>query len=455
MEINFYLEDGKVNMYVTDALLKPRVKYYTGKKVTEWNKEKQKASGHYQEDVNNRIRTLRSYATTAWNKLERSESITSDNLYNEICLLDGRADKLRLVDSDMVKEYDRYVKLAKDGENGIKRKTLSGKEYSKGTISCMSSVKTSLVKFEKETGYKLSWRNINDTFYEKYTNYLWDVAGNHDLVVGLKVAYLKNFMDWCVDEKILSRVLYSNKWKVWLEPDADSICLMPDEIKLLYNMPLNEGDYYHGVALTKESVEQYDKLRKRYVFGCLTLLRPGDLAVLSETDLIIQGNTWHINPIQDKTDKPVCVKLHDIAIEIIKEYRHKHTTLLPPMLVKEYLCGLKELALIFRDYLNTLNLDGKITNNWNAPFTRTRYKRGKPYREQIDICDMFRPHTQRASGATTLLILGMREYEVKKIGGWSKNSRSFGKYVRMAQQYIDAQSTSAWDQIFEKKLKVS
>jgi integrase len=456
MNVYFSMEKkGDVNMYVSDPLLKPRLKYYVGKiDPGTWDKKKKKVSGPYGNGFNSKMKILESHAVLAFDKLLKSDSLCTDNLYNEICILDERPDKVKMVNSDMIKWFERWIYLAKVGENGVRRKTKGGKEYSPGTIKTLESLKSCLENFEKDTGYKLEWKNINDAFYEKFINYCWDVLKNHDLSVGCKVSYLKQFIDWCVDEKILSRVLYSKKWIVFSEPDADGIALMPEEIKFLYKMPIRQGDQINGCWVSADRAFFLDKVRKKYLVGCLTLLRPGDVAQLSEGDLIIQGDVWQLNPIQDKTDKPILIKLHHIAVEIIKEYRHQYTTLLPPMRAAEFIDALKDLAQLFRAYINTQDLSGKITNNWNNPFTRTMYKRGKAERTQIDFCDMFRPHTQRATGATTLLILGMREFEVKALGGWSPRSRSFGKYVRLAQNYIDAQSASTWDKL-EFDLKVS
>ncbi len=466
METHYYIEQKRkselwqIFLVVTDSRLEKPVKYYSGLRIKKksWDRESQKGNGSSFNGLNSDLKILAAHAVAAWSKLEKEDRISSDNLYNEIALLDGKPHKVRHVNSDLIKHLERYILLAKVGEekNGvvIKRKTERGKDYSPGTISWMESFKNCMVKFEKETAYKLEWRNINDVFYEKFTSWLWDEMDNQDSVVGFKISFLKTFIDWCVDEKILSRVLYTSKWKVWSEPDADCIALMPEEIKLLYKMPIKVGDYFRGVMITEEKADLLDKIRKRYIAGCLTLLRPGDLSLLTEQDIIIQGGAWHLNLIQDKTDKPILIRLHEVVIEIIQEYRKQHTTLFPPLRPDEYIDYLKDLGHLFRVYLNSLNLENKIVNNWNDPFVRTSYKRGKPIRRVVDMCDKLTPHTQRATGATTLLILGMREFEVKKLGGWAKESRSFGRYIRMVQRYIDAQSNSTWDKL-ELNLKVS
>jgi integrase len=457
MEVNFYIEQkGKsdlwqIQMMVTDKTLKPRVKYYSERRIDpkEWNKEKQKARGTSNNSLNSRLDSLRSYAIQTYDKLKHEQDLCHESFHNELLILDGKSNRVKLTrlskKSGFIFCFEGFIKKCEDGTYKTRGKT----DYSPGTIENFRGVKNTLIRFSKETGFKLDWQNINDDFYDKFTTYLWDDLKCFDGWVGQTVAIVKKFLNFCVSQKILQDKLYSENWKNWKEDDVDALALMPEEIQLLYKMPIPKDGYLHGVPINSLYVNDLEKVKDNVIFGCLTCLRVANLLSLKEQDLVIQGNKWSINPIQVKIGKPIWIRLHSIGIAIIKKYRHKYDTLLPSFDVRRYDECLKDLAYLFRDYINSLNLSDKvITNDWNTPFTRTRYKRGKAIRVQVDICDMMRSHTVRTSGITTLLIMGMREFEVKKISGHSKDSKSFGKYIRIAQKYVDVQSDNAWDKVF-------
>jgi hypothetical protein len=49
-----------------------------------------------------------------------------------------------------------------------------------------------------------------------------------------------------------------------------------------------------------------------------------------------------------------------------------------------------------------------------------------------------RSHIMRRTAITTMLMLGMPEYLVRKISGHSANSKAFYRYVNFGQSYIEA-----------------
>lgn len=325
-------------------------------------------------------------------------------------------------------------------ETGV-RKSRKGEVLSKWTIKKYKVTKSLLEDFQEVSNYDLVWKNINDAFYDKFTQYCWHVRGHYDNHVGTQISNLMAFLNWCVDEKMIRDKIYSEKWIVWKEDEVDALVLYPDEIPILYNMPIPDEKKY---IRTEEA-------RDNFIVGCLTLLRSGNLLKLDESDLEILGNVWYLNAVQIKVNKKIRIKLHDIAVEIIKKYRGKYTTLLPDMTIDVYNDNLKKLAKLFKAHLETLQLsEDVVTNQWDKPFTRVRYKQGKPIKIHVDITDILTPHCERSTGITNLLIAGMREFEVKKISGHSKDSKAFGKYVRIAQRFVDAKSDSAWDNIFGK-----
>lgn len=448
MNFNLYNKGSKLSQIWLCETLDERLRWYTKLRVkrTDWDNGL-KGSIHsqlkadldkieliYKEikrqlDKRNKLTAYRVEYLLKWESIFKSDNYI-DEIINQIPFIPERADFLEC--------FQLFIDKSANGE----RKTKKGKRISTNTVKKYKVTQNLLNDFVKDTKFVLNWKNINDDFYDAFTNYCWHTRKHFDNHVGTQVANLMAFLNWCADEKIIQDKIYSSKWIMWKEDEVDALVLYPEEIQLLYKMPIE------GVRL--------NHVRDTFLFGCFTCLRAGNLLNLTESDINIVGNSWYINPIQVKTDKPLLIKLHEIPVSYILKYRGKFKTLLPEFTHDEYSYWLKELGKKFKDYIKDQKIpESTIINDWNKPFTRIRYKQGKPYKQEVEIDQLLNPHTERSTGITNLLMMGMREFEVKKISGHAKDSKAFGKYVRFAQKFIDAQSDAAWDKIFTSKLKVS
>lgn len=453
MNWNFYKKKNtNLGQLWLCATLDERLRWYSGIRVTEkdWNNKLRasslsevKASLDKIENIYKEIKRQLSKKEilTAYNAkfLLDCESIhKAENYINEIQECINRIPHK----GEFMQCFDLFIKASEDGT----RKTKKGKRLSENAIEKYRVTRNLLKEFSKKTGYELIWKNINNEFYDKLTNYCWHTLDAYDNYTGLQVNIIKSLLNWLSDEEIgiIPNKIYTKKWISWSEEETDALVLYPDELKILHQMTIEH--------------DKVDKIRDIFIVGCLTCLRAGDLLKLTEADLNIIGGSWYINPIQEKVDKSHWLKLHHIAVAILEKHRGKYPTLLPNYSHGEYADNLKTLARMLKDHISTIKIkDSLLMNDWDKPFTKTRYKQGKPYRIQVSITSILNPHTERATGITSLLMMGMREYEVKKVSGHTKNSKSFGKYVRFAQRFIDAQSDQAFDKIFHKDpiLKVS
>ena len=60
-----------------------------------------------------------------------------------------------------------------------------------------------------------------------------------------------------------------------------------------------------------------------------------------------------------------------------------------------------------------------------------------------------------ARGITLLLTMGASELAVKKISGHSANSKSFQRYVNLAQEYLDTEINLAHEKLVNKNALTS
>ncbi|WP_192811640.1 tyrosine-type recombinase/integrase [Pontibacter sp. BAB1700] len=221
-------------------------------------------------------------------------------------------------------------------------------------------------------------------------------------------------------------------WKVWKEK-IEILVMYADEIRILHNMQIES--------------DKLTRTRDIFLIGAFTCLRVEDLLSLTDNDLLVIGDEHYINTLVGKTQKNLTVRLNPIGVEIIKRYRKKYRTLLPPISSVKFNENLKDLAAAFKSHLKELKQSNELNivgNDWEKDFKRVRWKRGKQVVEYVPKEKFISSHCMRRSGITNLLMLGMTPTEVKTISGHSFNSTDFEKYVRISEQVTANKSVEAW-----------
>lgn len=337
-------------------------------------------------------------------------------------------------EDEVIEAFKLFIKATEDGT----RKTRDEREMKPGTVEVYRTTIFALKRFKEHENILLTWDSLNDQFYSSFSNYLWDVLNHYDNSVGKIITKLKTFLNWCVEEKIISDKKYSKKWRSWDE-DIEIMVLYPDEIRLLYTIEVPE-DLIHT--------------RDIFLAGCMTCLRVSNLLSLTQMDLVNMNGLYLLNVISVKSEKPLNIEVSPILYQIFLKYWGQYDTLLPTISDVKFNVKLKELAKFFKDHFlkNKKDIVTKdfIGNDWNRSFVRIRYKRGTPIKQLIPIEKVISSHTMRRTGITNLLMMGLTEIEVKTISGHSFTSRSFGKYVKIAAQFVNRKSKKAWDTILGK-----
>ncbi|WP_066836515.1 tyrosine-type recombinase/integrase [Rufibacter ruber] len=344
---------------------------------------------------------------------------------------------------DLFGVIDRFIKASISGE----RRTGRGKKLSEGSIENYRIITSKIHQFAEKTGYDVrNWKNINDNFYHTYCEYCWYTLDNFDGTVGRDIIFLRTVLKWMMKTELTDVKVNLANWYILKEEstDQDFIIFYEDEIKLLAEMPL--------VFTKKEKTERMEEIRDCVLMGIFTCLRLSDLMNLTEEDLSITPNEWHIIRENKKTKAIVRIPLFEKGIEIIKKYRGKYPTLLPKRIQVTYNNNVRTLAAHFAAYVQQQIEDGKtegmILNNWEK-FKYTRTRNGVHVSEMVDTKDMLSSHVCRKSGISFLLSKGMTDLEVKKISGHKYNSESFWKYIRIAEQVKDKKVKSAWGDVFK------
>jgi integrase len=276
-------------------------------------------------------------------------------------------------------------------------------------------------------------RNYWKKFYLQFTAFLYQEKDCYDNYVGTIIKIIRVFFNFLNKELAISTGPFYKSFYVCKE-EVPIITLLPEQLQYLINpAPLNE-------KLTKS----LQKARDIFVFGCTVALRVSDLFPIKFTDIecIASGSYLPVKTI--KTGSTVRIKLPFYAIEIIKKFKSSaknRNTIFPPIPRTRFNNQLKTIA----------ELAG-----WTHETSRSRKKRGigikmfdKKGNIQYRFCDLVSSHTMRRTAITTMLMLGMKEHVVKKISGHADNSKSFYRYVNLAQSYLD----NEMDEVFDKLAK--
>ena len=77
--------------------------------------------------------------------------------------------------------------------------------------------------------------------------------------------------------------------------------------------------------------------------------------------------------------------------------------------------------------------------------------KGKQYR----FCDLVSSHTMRRTCITSMLTAGMPEHVVRKISGHTSDSKSFFRYVALAQKLVDTEIDKLFIRLLPTEKKIA
>jgi len=332
--------------------------------------------------------------------------------------------------------FDLFRKFISDTKSGV-RKTERGKKMGTGIVKIYNLTYNHLKNFAEKKKYYLTFDTINDDFYNRFCNYLWDDLKHYDNNAGKTIKSLKTFLSW--SERTTE---HKRKYFRVMSEEKDILVISPEQLNFLIDKEINLESVVatykkNEWPIEKETIEETAQMLERtkdiLIIGCTTTLRVSDLLKLTKDHNLIISNNYKLKVFTSKTAKDVLIDLPPYAQEIIDKYLNKYKTLLPPISTQKFNDNLKKL--------------GKFVGWDKINIAVTRTKRYEPITSVIPMSTLLTSHIMRRTGITTLLIAGMNEYAVRRISGHSKNSKSFGKYIEFSQQYINQEFQAAWENI--------
>lgn len=278
---------------------------------------------------------------------------------------------------------------------------------STSTIKKYKQTKKHLESFEKDTGYKITYTNINAFFIDKFYPYLINEKNFIDNTVNKTISYLKAFMNWALERKLTKNTDFRS-FKIKYNKN-DIIYLTKDELMTLFNF--------------KTDNERLGRVRDVFCFQCFTGQRYSDIEKISFLD--IRNGIWKFRAV--KTRDILEVPLNNYALSILAKYNDWRSPLpiISNQKMNEYIKEICELAKI-----NTLVRTSKVIANKNVEEVQPKF-------------NLIGTHTARRTFISLSLQNGMKPDYIMKVVGHS-DYRMMRRYLAIDNSEVRNEMDKAW-----------
>jgi len=413
-----------VNKY---QLFMPKIKYYIDKNKTD-KLGFVPIKGNIAIDGKNHWKTLGRVKKRYWNSLKQrvkpNRETEPDNHHESInALLDQyqakaddffnycRLNNLPLTEK-LVVEFlagKEFRKTTNHDFNTAFREFLDVTKTSKAhaTFKNRTTVFQFLSQFQKHTKIQLTLHDIDPAFFDRLTDYAYNVRKTRTNYFAKITAVLKSFLNWAADRDYYTGTKH-RKFQAQ-EKNIDVVFL-------------TVGEFQDLSSFTFEN-PKLDRVRDVYCFGCLTGLRFSDLMQLRR-DHIKNG---YIEKVIQKMKEPAKIPILPQAQKIIDKYRNP-VNVLPRISNQKFNDYIKECCkLAGIDQITTVtNFIG--TNS--EEMTKPKY-------------ELITAHTARKTFITLSFYLGMEVKIIKSITGHTQD-KTFDKYLKIADEMKTDVMNKAW-----------
>lgn len=332
--------------------------------------------------------------------------------------------------------FEKFIRHSRQG----KRLKKNGDRINPATIANYENTLRLLFEYSTAHSRELQiWelRGDNKREFEKakknYANFYRDFcsflsrASSSTNYIGHNLKIIRTFMGWCYSELgIHIGPFYKNFYVV--KEDVPIITLSIEQLNFLVYDKEFESHLRPPLKRTKDA----------FVFGCATGVRISDLRKIRLRDIITRDGNTYLGVTAKKTGSTTLVKLPPYCIDLVTRYRKRGSgALLPVTINSRFNERIKEIC----ELAGWTWIVGKYRKR-GTKFAELK-KQGHSYR----FCDLVSSHTMRRTCITNMLYAGMPEYVVRKVSGHTSNSKSFFRYVDLAQKLVDSEIDKLFDRL--------
>jgi site-specific recombinase XerD len=289
-------ENGPVPVYLRITIDGKRAETTSGREClpAQWNNAACRLRGTKEEfrSFNAYLDNLRNQVYEAHRAMtENEEEVTAENLKNKLL---GKCSNVRML-IEIFNDHNR------------KLKSLVGRGYSKGTLTCFETTLRHTKDF-------LAWKyqqadmDIKKVDHDFLTNFQHYIRAEKNCGNNTSVKYIKNF-------KKIIRICIASGWL-----NSDPYLNIKANMKVVDKIYLNQHELetMGGKDFRNDRLNQ---VRDIFLFSCFTGLAYADVQKLKRTEIIKgdDGQLW-INTKRQKTDTPSRVPLLPVAVNILNRY---------------------------------------------------------------------------------------------------------------------------------------
>lgn len=276
----------------------------------------------------------------------------------------------------------------------------SKKSKSRGTVKVYVTVKNQLRKYEKYSGVKLDWHNIDMDFYYDFQEYYTGVQGFLNNGFGRIIKNIKVILNDATDKGYNSHLMYKNKNFKTVREEVNNIYLNEEELQRMIDLDLSYN-------------KSMERVRDLFIVGCYTGLRFSDFSELKKEHIV--GDTFKVKTV--KTDEWVTIPLLDVVKKIMDKYKDNPNSL-PKSCVNQTM----------NRHLKEIGRRAKIFDTFLKVRTKGRERNEQTFKKY----ELISTHTARRSFATNMFKRGIPSRVIMKITG-HRTERAFSSYIKVSQ----------------------
>jgi len=393
-----------------------RLRYSTGLKVKSkrnWDNKKQKVKRVIEEvdhaRINNTINELEFYLEKEYYKLlEQKDIIINNDLLKELCnaFFGKNSTEKKEHKLELMPFFDWFII-----NYSTKPLISTGKPLKKGTAKTYRNANSLLKRFTKEV-YKVTYDQINITFYNDFLN--WMLKHNYSTnYIGTQIKILKTLLNASFELGYHSNVEHNKKYFKKPKEQVYSIFLNQGELD-----KINQLDFNKKTTIKVKNTSLYlnatklDNARDLFLISAYTGLRVSDFNKLESKNIIHLDNRKYFQIITAKNEKHLTIPINSTVLNILNKRDGKPPEKVPEQHLNYALKEIGKLAGI-----DSTEIVEKTTGG---------IKEKKSYKKY----ELITNHTGRRSFCTNAYLAGMQSIDIMAISGHS-TEKVFYNYIKV------------------------
>ncbi|MBK9246541.1 MAG: integrase catalytic domain-containing protein [Ignavibacteria bacterium] len=414
MKFSFFLKDSKKEsslIYLVARVGDSRIKISTGFTITtkSWSSIKARVKPNYAgQELNVRLDKIEAASREIYNRARVLEIIDTTELFNYVknaIVESGLLDRRSMDTTTIQYAIGEFRKQLKLGTRPNKRKVGTTVSYSYlQHFQTVDNFLTEILPEKTPFSYLIS-----KDFALKFNEY----RKNHwsDATSIKYIRLLRRFLLWCKDTHLYSFEEFPQILTLPEEHETTLFALSDDELRAIENLDLKDRP-----AL--------DKVRDLFLISCYTGLRYSDVSRLGAEHIGATEIRLSTKKTGDNVRCPITPRLR----RVLEKYA--------PLFIFNKISSQRA-----NEHLKLIARKAEILGMMEM----VTYKFGQKVVEVKPKCDLIAWHCSRRTFITLSLVKGVQPMAVQSVSGHKKDSKAFNRYVKFADNQVDAQMNSAWE----------